>query len=162
MAPLPGPGRPLHGLVDPGSPPVQGNLPSVQLTARNGPPCTRAGALRASCRPSSPSLPGPIHPAQGAQRLINLTFPLPKVLRDTLYRQLGHLTGLQKLHLGSGSGEAVGSIFSFIHGLSSSLKTATKRKASLINDPTGSPARLLFSALPHQPHLPLLGQRLHQ
>jgi len=32
---------------------------------------------------------------------------LPKVLRDTLYRQLGHLTGLQKLHLGSGSGEAV-------------------------------------------------------
>jgi hypothetical protein len=31
---------------------------------------------------------------------------LPKVLRDALYRQLGRLSGLQRLHLGSGSGEA--------------------------------------------------------
>jgi len=31
---------------------------------------------------------------------------LPKVLRDALYKQLGHLTGLKHLHLGSGSGEA--------------------------------------------------------
>ena len=32
---------------------------------------------------------------------------LLQVLRDSLYRQLGQLTGLQRLHLGSGSGEAV-------------------------------------------------------
>ena len=39
-------------------------------------------------------------------RMLDLS-ALPKVLRDALYRQLSHLTGLQRLHLGSGSGEAL-------------------------------------------------------
>lgn len=44
-----------------------------------------------------------VHPRVRALDLSSL----PKVLRDSLYRQLGQLTGLQRLHLGSGSGEAV-------------------------------------------------------
>ena len=77
---------------------------------------------------------------------INLTYP--QVLRDTLYRQLGHLTGLQKLHLGSGSGEAV--------------MIDAKRKEGSFENLSGSPAWLHLSALPHLSHLPLPGQRLHQ